>query len=83
VLKEFECLEEEANIWKLTGPLMVRQDKEEAKSNVEKRLEFIRTELSKVEDNTKNKETEFETKRQELVKLQSQMNPNQTVGTSP
>ena len=35
VLKEFESLEEEANIWKLTGPLMVKQDKGEAKTNVE------------------------------------------------
>jgi len=73
VLKEFESLEEEANIWKLTGPLMVKQDKGGAFANVEKRLEFIKSELVKVEENIKKQETEFETKRQELLTIQSQM----------
>ena len=73
VLKEFNALEEEANIWKLTGPLLVKQEKEDAHANVEKRLEFIISELSKVDENIKKQESAFETKRQELSKIQSEL----------
>jgi prefoldin beta subunit len=69
---EFENLEPEANIWKQTGPLMVRQDRYEAKHNVEKRLEFITAELMKVEEEIKRTEQEFEVKRKELLEIQSQ-----------
>merc|ERR1711976_116682 len=34
VLKELELLEEEATVYKMVGPLMVKQDLVEAKSNV-------------------------------------------------
>lgn len=32
-------------VYKLIGPVLVKQDQAEAKSNVEKRLEFIRGEM--------------------------------------
>jgi len=44
-LKEFGKLKEEAVIYKLIGPALVKQDKAEAVSNVEKRLEFINAEM--------------------------------------
>jgi prefoldin beta subunit len=34
-------LEDGANVFKLVGPLMVKQELEEARGNVAKRLEFI------------------------------------------
>ncbi len=73
VKAEFDKLEPEALVWKLTGPLMVKQDTDEAKANVAKRIEFITSELDKAEINIKKCEEEFETKRQELVKIQSQL----------
>jgi len=33
-------------VYKLIGPVLVKQDQVEAKSNVETRLEFIRSEMS-------------------------------------
>ena len=41
--QELERLEDDANVYKLIGPVLIKQDLVEAKSNVEKRLEFIRT----------------------------------------
>jgi prefoldin beta subunit len=39
--QEFDALEEDANIYKLVGPVLMKQEKEEAKLNVKKRLEYI------------------------------------------
>lgn len=44
VQKEFASLAESANIYKLIGPILVKQDREEAISNVDKRLEYIEKE---------------------------------------
>lgn len=43
--KETDILEADAKIYKLIGPLLVKQDFKECKSNVEKRIEFISKEL--------------------------------------
>jgi prefoldin beta subunit len=45
VRKEFETLEDDAKIYKLTGPVLLPQDKAEASLNVEKRIEFIKKEV--------------------------------------
>lgn len=79
VRTEFEKLEEDGHIWKLTGPLMVRQDKEEAKANVDKRLEFITSELTKVEEAIKRCEEDFEKKRQELITVQTEFQRSSAV----
>jgi len=41
VAKELARLEEGAGVFKLVGPLLVRQDLVEARANVAKRLQFI------------------------------------------
>jgi len=45
VLNEFKNLEDDAKIYKLTGPVLLPQDKSEANINVEKRIEFIKNEM--------------------------------------
>lgn len=44
-LQELELLEDDANVFKLIGPVLVKQDLAEAKANVNKRLEYITAEL--------------------------------------
>ena len=44
--QELENLENVANVYKLIGPVLIRQDLLEARSNVSKRLDFIRSETS-------------------------------------
>lgn len=43
--QEFTLLKDHNTVYKLIGPALVPQDATEAKSNVEKRLEFIRSEM--------------------------------------
>ena len=38
-------LEDEANVYKLIGPALIKQDLEEAKANVNKRIDYISGEL--------------------------------------
>ena len=44
VMKELELLEDEASVFKLIGPVLIKQDPVEAKANVSKRLDYIRAE---------------------------------------
>lgn len=62
-LQELKLLEEDANVYKLVGPVLVKQDLVEAKANVSKRLEFIRGEIERVE--------------QQLAKLQDKQSKRQ------
>lgn len=50
------ALDEEATVYKLIGPALIKQDPVEAKSNVETRLELINTELSRLEGQAKTTE---------------------------
>lgn len=43
--QEFSTLKADNTIFKLVGPALVEQDATEAKANVEKRLEFIKSEM--------------------------------------
>lgn len=45
VLKELELVDDEAKIFKLIGPVLIKQDLDEAKANVEKRLQYIKDEM--------------------------------------
>ncbi|RUS28468.1 prefoldin subunit 6 [Jimgerdemannia flammicorona] len=71
VQKEFSLLAEGANIYKLIGPVLVKQDRSEATSNVDKRLEFIRAEIKRVERQLSDLTEKSEKKKMELVKLQT------------
>ena len=41
VKKEFESLSSDSNVYKAVGPILVKQDVDEAKTNVEKRIEYL------------------------------------------
>ncbi|GAB1199048.1 hypothetical protein APSETT444_008381 [Aspergillus pseudonomiae] len=45
VQKEFNSLDDDANIYKLIGPVLLKQDKNEALMAVNGRLEFIEKEM--------------------------------------
>ena len=44
-IQELDILEEETNVFKLIGPVLVKQDLLEAKTNVAKRIEYISADL--------------------------------------
>ena len=70
MLQELELLEEDSNIYKLIGPVLIKQDPLEAKSNVKKRLEFIQGELDRVDSQLKKLEDKS-AKRQAAVRVAS------------
>ncbi|KAF9813955.1 hypothetical protein IEO21_05391 [Rhodonia placenta] len=70
VKKEFAQLTKENTVYKLIGPVLVQQDQAEAKSNVETRLDFIRSEIKRVETQLKDLDEKSEKKKAELVEVQ-------------
>ncbi|QSL64789.1 hypothetical protein MERGE_002091 [Pneumocystis wakefieldiae] len=73
VQKEFSILEDEAVIYKLTGPVLVRQEKSEAILNVEKRLEYIETEIKRLETQIKKHNKTLEEQKLDITKLRNQL----------
>ncbi|CAG8442760.1 6542_t:CDS:2 [Ambispora leptoticha] len=72
VQKEFNLLKDDANIYKLIGPVLVKQEKTEAVSNVEKRLEYIRSEIKRVEAQLQDFTQKSELKKTEVIKIQTE-----------
>ncbi|OSD00776.1 Prefoldin [Trametes coccinea BRFM310] len=71
VKKEFAQLTEENTVYKLVGPILVKQDQVEAKQNVETRLDFIKSEIKRVEGQLKELGEKSEKKKLELVEIQA------------
>ncbi|CAE8609655.1 unnamed protein product [Polarella glacialis] len=70
VKDEFDTLEDGAIVYKLVGPVMVKQNPDDAKDNVNKRLEYIKGELERANKMIAGEEQELEAKQKELIKLQ-------------
>ncbi|KAL6629410.1 hypothetical protein ACP70R_029175 [Stipagrostis hirtigluma subsp. patula] len=73
VLKELELLSDEANVYKLIGPVLVKQDLAEAKANVKKRIEYISAELKRMDRALKDLEEKQNSKKESIFKLQQRM----------
>ncbi|XP_022795311.1 prefoldin subunit 6-like [Stylophora pistillata] len=72
VQEELDIIEPDGNVYKLTGPVLVKQDLEEAKQNVGKRIEYITAELKRNEAGIKDVEKKRGTSQETLSKLQQQ-----------
>ncbi|CAL1405987.1 unnamed protein product [Linum trigynum] len=73
VLKELELLKEEANVYKLIGPVLVKQDLAEANANVRKRIEYISAELKRLDAAVQDLEEKQNSKREAVLKVQQRM----------
>lgn len=73
VQKEFNSLAEDAGIYKLVGPVLLKQDKTEATSAVDGRLDFIGKEITRTETRIKELQENSEKKRMELMQLQQKI----------
>jgi len=64
VKDELDLIKKDAQVYKLIGPVLVKQDLEEARQNVSKRMEYISKELKRVDDviSTLDKSQESHTK---------------------
>ncbi|KAI9680804.1 MAG: hypothetical protein M1817_004244 [Caeruleum heppii] len=73
VQKEFAQLKEDANIYKLVGPVLLKQDRSEAVLAVDGRLDFIAKEIKRVEKQIADIEDKAEKIKMTIYQLQSQM----------
>ncbi|CAL3971747.1 hypothetical protein PZA11_005040 [Diplocarpon coronariae] len=72
VQKEFEVLKKDANIYKMVGPVLLKQDKTEAVMAVNGRLEFIENEIKRMEKLISDVEGKSDSVRQKIIQLQSE-----------
>ncbi|CAN6803491.1 unnamed protein product [Brassica oleracea var. botrytis] len=63
VLK-LDLLEDDANVYKLIGPVLVKQDLAEANANVRKRIEYISAELKRIDATLQDNEGQQNSKRE-------------------
>nr|XP_010915565.1 prefoldin subunit 6 isoform X1 [Elaeis guineensis] len=72
-LQELELLNENANVYKLIGPVLVKQDLAEANANVRKRIEYISAELKRLEGTLQDLEDKQNSKRDSILKSQQKI----------
>ena len=65
-------MEEDAAVYKLIGPALIKQDVTEAKANVDKRIEYITADVTRSEKSVKALQKQQDEKRDEIMKLQQQ-----------
>ena len=81
VAQELAHLEDSAGVFKLIGPVLVSQDVGDAKTIVAKRLDFIHTEIKKVDGIIADFEKKEDDARNNITELQKQMQQvQQTLG---
>lgn len=87
LFQEFAKLSDDANIYKLVGPVLMKQDKNDAKMAVDGRLEYIAKEMfvchqtcrasltivsKRIESQIKDIQEKSEAKKMEIFQLQTQ-----------
>ncbi|KAF2260987.1 Prefoldin [Lojkania enalia] len=71
VKKEFDILDDDADIYKQIGPVLLKQDKTEAVMAVNSRLEFIDKEIKRFEKQIKEIQEKSEKIKMDIIKIQS------------
>ena len=66
-------MEDDAKVYKLTGPVLIKQDLSEARGNVEKRLDYIGAENERLEKASAELEKKQRDKQQGIIELQQKM----------
>ncbi|XP_075999547.1 prefoldin subunit 6 [Genypterus blacodes] len=72
VKEELDVLDTANTVYKLIGPVLVKQDLDEAKATVAKRLEYINGEIQRYETLLKDMEKKSEQQREVLSSLQQE-----------
>ena len=73
VKQELDILEEGAEVYKLIGPALVKQDLSEARTDIARRIEFITKETEKALKVYEAKATESGNCQQSIMRLQQEM----------
>mmetsp|Transcript_19680 Transcript_19680/g.39894 ORF Transcript_19680/g.39894 Transcript_19680/m.39894 type:complete len:137 (-) Transcript_19680:263-673(-) len=71
VKQELDLLEDGAFVYKMVGPVLMRNDLDDAKQTVEKRLEYITGELKKLEKKIDDTESRGKESAEKVQKMQA------------
>lgn len=71
VQKEFAKLQDDETIYKLIGPVLLKQDRTDAESTVNGRLEFITKEIARLETQIKEIQVKIERKKGDIIQVQT------------
>ncbi|OHF02083.1 prefoldin subunit [Colletotrichum orchidophilum] len=71
VKEEFDKLKDGEQIYKLVGPVLLKQDKVEAESTVKGRLDFITKEIERHEGLIKDAQAKLEKKKGDIIQIQT------------
>ncbi|KOB73064.1 Prefoldin beta subunit [Operophtera brumata] len=74
VKDELMLLKKDSEVYKLIGPVLVKQELEEAKQNVTKRMEYISKEVKRTDDHIYALENKQEAQQENLNKLKNDLN---------
>ena len=75
--QELELLDDDGSVFKLIGPVLVKQELMEVKNNVTKRVEFIKNDIGRLEGNVKKFEKQSETVKGNISQLQKAQQQSQ------
>merc|ERR1719189_503148 len=70
VLDELELLEDDAQIYKRVGPILVLQDNDEALENVKHRISHFKGEIERIERSQKESQKKMEEHKEKAMKIQ-------------
>uniref|UniRef100_F1KY87 Probable prefoldin subunit 6 n=1 Tax=Ascaris suum TaxID=6253 RepID=F1KY87_ASCSU len=73
VKTELDLLDDDATVYKLIGPVLVKQDLTEARQNVDKRIDYINTEIKRLEETMADAVKKQEEQKELLIKMQNSM----------
>lgn len=73
VLAEFNLMSADASVFKLVGPVLAKQDTNEAKTNVEKRIEYITKEIERMDKLEQDFQNKVDERKKTITKLQEDM----------
>ncbi|KAH8091735.1 prefoldin subunit 6 [Cristinia sonorae] len=73
VKAEFDKLSPNSVVYKQIGPVLVQQEQAEAKANVKTRLDFIASEIKRIEGQLAELGEKSEKKKVEIVEIQTQI----------
>lgn len=73
VLEELNLLKDDNQVYKLFGPVLVKQDLEESRQNVGKRMDYIKKELKRCNDQIEDFEKTQDKHRENIQKYQQKL----------
>eukprot|EP00210_Caulerpa_lentillifera_P009439 g9000.t1 len=70
---ELNRLPDDANVYKLIGPALIKQDPVESKANVQKRIEYISGELNRSDNQVRTMESKISEHQKEILTIQKKI----------